>query len=873
MATAPKSYKDPYWSDLSATIEAKLDLPSGLLQSVVLKGERSNADQVSEAGARTPFQIIPQTRDAALKRYGIDAYLGPQQAAEVAGLLLKESLQRNGGDVRQAVGEYHGGTNRQNWGKRTQEYMDRVTDGLQQPKAQQPQSTFQRVMAGRQAAAAPDQASIANVLEAYKSGRMNAQERAEFEADVRSGAVMLPRGASLDQAQPRPAGSAPEPMMLPQGISEAYASGRMTPQERAELEADMRAGIVKLPPTATSMIPGEGDWQRPTEQGIIEQPRQPGIGERLIGMGEAGLTLATGATGGALGTLTGTGGQLAREILSGEFGTPQAAQRVAQAAQQAAAGMTYAPRGDVGREIVQSVGEALAPLTAVSPMLGEMAALGQATRAAAPSAAAAGRVAAAQVQRGAQATAQAAQRGAQAVRAAPGRVAGAVVGDAGLPPEPAPAVTTGGMRAGGAAATELESQRLAEAERAGLRLTEGEIQRSPEMLAWEREKAKTPEFQAPFLERQQQNNRAALTKLETVIDSTDAQTGNLSDTGVKVVDTLMKGWEEEKAKTRKLYDAFRNSDEAQTAVDASALTQFLNDQPSGVSGVTGVTDAAKQNAVRLGIASIDADGNLVPNPAATLGKLEEFRQAVSATGATTPNDKRLAAILKRTVDGIGDPIAGNTLKAMRSQRQRQAQKYENRAIVSRLLLEKKGMSDPQVPIEDVFRKTILDARPSEITHIKRVLLTIKDDAGKQAWNDLRGATGRWIADQAEAGIGADNLPVISAAKMHKAVQQLDKNGKLDLVMGKSLAEEIRNLDQVLQYIQTNPPMTSINNSGTARTIAALIAETGAMGAITGIPLPIAQGMKMLRDNVRDRKIKARITRALNYKPHQSGSQF
>jgi hypothetical protein len=88
----PTSYKDPFWSDLAANTEQRLGLPSGLLVSVLTRGERSNADQVSEAGARTPFQIIPATRKAVLDKYGIDAYLSPENAAEAAGRLLKESL-------------------------------------------------------------------------------------------------------------------------------------------------------------------------------------------------------------------------------------------------------------------------------------------------------------------------------------------------------------------------------------------------------------------------------------------------------------------------------------------------------------------------------------------------------------------------------------------------------------------------------------------------------------------------------------------------------------------------------------------------------------------------------------------------------------
>ncbi len=57
----PKSYKDPYWRNLASKAAQDVGLPSGLLEGILTRGERSNADQVSNAGARTPFQVIPQT--------------------------------------------------------------------------------------------------------------------------------------------------------------------------------------------------------------------------------------------------------------------------------------------------------------------------------------------------------------------------------------------------------------------------------------------------------------------------------------------------------------------------------------------------------------------------------------------------------------------------------------------------------------------------------------------------------------------------------------------------------------------------------------------------------------------------------------------
>lgn len=121
------SYKDPFYDKVDSDVTKQLGLPAGLLSNIRLKGERSNADQVSSAGARSVYQITPTTRKLALAKYGVDAYNSPEDAAKVAGLLLQESLQRNKGDQASAVREYIGGTNPANHGPVTDAYVKRVT--------------------------------------------------------------------------------------------------------------------------------------------------------------------------------------------------------------------------------------------------------------------------------------------------------------------------------------------------------------------------------------------------------------------------------------------------------------------------------------------------------------------------------------------------------------------------------------------------------------------------------------------------------------------------------------------------------------------------------------------------------------------------
>ncbi|GEM_PF-4850419 len=120
------SYNDPTYDLIEAELEKQYGLPPGGMRAIRTKGERSNADQISSAGARTVYQIIPSTRDAFLKKYGVDAYSSKEAAAQVAALHLRDDMQRTG-SWEGAVRGYIGGTDRSNHGSETSAYVARVT--------------------------------------------------------------------------------------------------------------------------------------------------------------------------------------------------------------------------------------------------------------------------------------------------------------------------------------------------------------------------------------------------------------------------------------------------------------------------------------------------------------------------------------------------------------------------------------------------------------------------------------------------------------------------------------------------------------------------------------------------------------------------
>lgn len=238
---APNSFRDPTYDRIDRAVEDRLGLPEGLLSSIRTKGERSNADQVSSAGARTVYQITAPTRAAIRQQYGIDPYSSAENAATGAGLLLRDSLARNNGDRSAAVGEYIGGTDRRNWGPQTRAYINRVTGGGGQASTGGG-TAFDRAQASRQQSTGPDMAAVYRAYQnTGKPGGMTAQDAAQYEHAVLDGHVMLPRGAALRVKPAAP--------VLPKSVVDAYNSHRMDddPDARAEVKRAVDAGEVSLP--------------------------------------------------------------------------------------------------------------------------------------------------------------------------------------------------------------------------------------------------------------------------------------------------------------------------------------------------------------------------------------------------------------------------------------------------------------------------------------------------------------------------------------------------------------------------------------------------------------------------------------------------
>jgi hypothetical protein len=878
----PNSYKDTLYAGLDAATEKKLGLPAGLLPSIRTVGERSNHSQVSDAGARTVYQITPQTRKLSIDKWGIDPYLSPQNASEVAGMLLKDSLDRNKGDASQAVGEYIGGTDRSNWGPKTRAYISRVTSAQPQAVAPQPAlepddlpasaqpSTFERLSAQMLPKQAPSQ--VQAIYKAYQSGQMTHQERSEFEQDVRDGKMMLPRGAKLS-ANPDTditPGADGVPVMPP-SVIDAYADGRMSEKDKAELESDWKAGRIKLPPGAqlgnsyaAARIPTDGSNPEtaPSAGAPVAYVPPPTLGEKAVGAGEAALSTVTGMTGGLAGMWKGAATGLVDEMKARAEGKPTAG-ILDNAVQQGAADWTYQPRTQTGQEYAQAVNEFAAQN--LMPFAGSPELLGAAVDVARPAA----RAAADTTRSGVSTAAEATRAGAARVSDGTGRMIEPVrqtfndLLGRDSAPDAETSVTPGTQGSVGSAGTDIARQRVETAKGmpVPIDLTKGQATRDFAQLRFEQESAKDPNAGAALRDRYSEQNQRILQNFDAWVDASGAQAPDLRATGALVDDAIVKQAARDKAAIRVAYKNAEKAGETMAPVDVSPVVKVLNDSVSAESTAP-VLKAAKSELVRLGGASLDDAGTLTSKKM-TLGDMEQLRKFINKITGIDPTNQKFAADIKGAIDATTDGQGGQLYQQARALRQRYAQNYENRATISKLLSDRKGTTDRAVALEDVFAHSILKGGLDDVRNLRRVLHR-SGEQGQQAWRELQGQTVQWLKDEATKGVTTDERGnrVISPAGLERAIRSLDHDGRLDFIFGRRGAQQIRDINDLAKYVHTVPP-GSVNTSNTASVLLAALTEAGVTGGLTGLPVPIVSGLKALTQHVKNNRLRARINDALN----------
>lgn len=591
-----------------------------------------------------------------------------------------------------------------------------------------------------------------------------------------------------------------------------------------------------------TMIPGNDTFG--DVPGTTVQPPPSTFAEKAVGAGEAALSVATGATTGTAGMMGGFLHGLAKEVIAGKFGSQEAADRIQKATEDAAGALTYAPKTEAGQAITEKVGDVAAAVTPLLPMAGELGVVGEAASAARPVARAAAREAVAPIK-------AAATQLAEQVKAKIVTPAAEAIG----------AATPGTGKAAGAAAVDMADLRQAAADELPIpiKLTEGQKSRDFEQQRFERETAKNAEIGEPIRARFQEQNLKLQQNMDAFIDSTGAELTDARGVGEITDKALRSRASRDKTKIRALYKEAEKSGEMKANVDLAPVTKVLSDSESA-KGVAPILGATEQELKRLGALNYTGRGGDAIK--LSLGDAEQLRKFVNKVTGNDPTNVKFARDIKEAIDASTEGKGGELYKQARAARAQYGADYENFGLAKQLLNTKRGSSDRAIAMEDVLRKSVVAPSASLDTVTKlRGLLESEGSTGQQAWKEIQGGTLRHIRDEALKGVTTDSAGnrIVSPAQLDRTIGQLDKSGKLDYILGKKKAEQLRTVNEVAKDVMTSPPGV-VNTSNTASVLAGLLDV--AISGTAGVPLPVATVFKQVTSRIKDARLRARVKQTL-----------
>lgn len=641
--------------------------------------------------------------------------------------------------------------------------------------------------------------------------------------------------------------------------------GRKTEAAPVDDLEQLIRGTARAPEAQPSQPQKETPKPRQMIEEMQAQAKQPQgtfaefVGDKLKGVGEAGLSAVTGALAAPAGAVAG----IYETLTGGKYGTKEGIEQGKQRAAQVQEALTYAPRTQAGQEILGAVGKAaeatkippvmvpevagFAPLVpaAKAQMQDQFARLnapvpvGVQSTSVAPSPATNINIPPAQRQ------ALQAKMTAQPQQMAPQDIAAMQAQFEAKRAAPTVQPTQADLVGVGAAQVQPEKLRVQRAKElpVPIELSKDQATRDPADVRFARETAKDPVLGQALQAKYADDNLKIQQNLDHFVENSGAEfTGAApGEVGQMLVNAIGPYQQSRKAAIGTAYDAARAAGQMDVPVQISRLSEFVDKNQSAAK------NAPVISAVGSEIKRLAKDGEI------SINDLEEIRKMAGVLAQDSGPNSHYGRQAIRIIDKMTEGKGGTLYQKARRLNADYMREFEDTPVVRNILSMKKGTTQRAVAIEDLVEKSMLKGPRSDVLQLFSTLEKAGPE-GQQMINEMRGYVAQRIKDEATKGVGRDinGLPYVSTHGLNKMIVDLDRSGKLELLFGKQGAEQYRTLNEVTKDLQTVPVGTT-NPSGTASTLLAAMAEMGAQTAMTGVPLPVAMIGKQIYGKVQTNK--------------------
>lgn len=602
---------------------------------------------------------------------------------------------------------------------------------------------------------------------------------------------------------------------VPEGMTKAQLqaklSGVSAPQGGNIINTDV--------PTVVGEVPNPAPMQEPKRT----------MADYVKALYEVPATVASGMVAQPVGAAYG----VYKGVTSPQYGTQQGVEQGRQAGAELAQKMQFQPTSPVSQNVLQGIGSAV-EASKLPPFMGNIGAIPSFTQAA-------------------QNVRPIAQQAIQEIK----------------PSLPAllrrPESTMSGVGAAEVPDTVVRSQ-IAQQLRVPGQMSKGQATKDLAQQQFEIETAKNfPDtIGKPLIEAQAKRNDTILQNFDFYVEATGKETYGLRETG-KVVDAaLVNQAKKAKNEINTAYEAARKTGETQAPVNYAPLTTYIEKQtPTVRSKLAPILDAVDE---QVKVNDVGNTGQIA------LNNLEDVYQFINKN--YDPTDK-VASVhvkeMKNIINQMTEGVGGENYQAARALRAKYGREFENIGAIDKLLRTKKGTDDRAVAFEDVFKHSILDGSRDDVAALG---LTLKKGGaeGQQAWKELQGQTIQHLKDKVTESVDIDSFgnPVVSPAKFKSAIREIDQDGKLDYIFGKSGAQEIRDL---LEFtIAVNAPLKGAANYSNTSSAFIRALDKISLSPIGKIPV-VGTAIEYGAKKGAERELKKKVSESINYAPENMANEL
>jgi hypothetical protein len=359
----------------------------------------------------------------------------------------------------------------------------------------------------------------------------------------------------------------------------------------------------------------------------------------------------------------------------------------------------------------------------------------------------------------------------------------------------------------GAASTADDLMRQQRLEQFGIRATAGERERNLQKQQFESEVQRgaiTGISEDTKVALSEQMRRFEAGKKQDIVRNFERMT---AETGAEVADPTQlravgkivdKALNDEYSKKfdayKALYAKADNAGETLQPVSYQSLLDYINTKtPTARGKLDPILDSVAES---LAMNDPNKTGTI------TVRALEDIYQQIGKVKGSPS-----APEMKQLITQMGEGAGGELYQAARASRKQLAKEFEDVSRVDKLLGTKAGYADRRVALDDVFKHVVLDGSLEEMRTVT-MLLKKAGPEGRKAYAELQGQTIQQMKEMLTKG---DQM---SFKNLNTFINQLDNEGKLDYMFGKTGRNQITDLRDAIKDVVVKEP-GAVNYPNTA----------------------------------------------------------